>query len=62
ILGDQTNKYSISQYKVIELTASEKIEFYVPTFRINGVDFLERIEALERRLVELEQRVNYPAP
>ncbi len=62
IRGDQTNKYSISQYKVIELIASETIEFNVPTFRINGVDFLERIEALERRLVELEQRVNYPAP
>jgi len=56
--GDETEYFVIQRYENIRLSAKDFISIETPQFKINNVDILKKINALEDTINKLQEEIN----
>nr|DAS88615.1 MAG TPA: hypothetical protein [Caudoviricetes sp.] len=57
-LGDETEYFVIQRYENIRLGAKDFVSIETPQFKINNVDILKKINALEDTINKLQEEIN----
>lgn len=56
--GDETEYFVIQRYENIRLSAKDFVSIETPQFKINNVDILKKINALEDTINKLQEEIN----
>lgn len=56
--GDETSGFDVGRYEYIRLSAKDFISIETPQFKINNVDILKKINALEDTINKLQEEIN----
>lgn len=56
--GDETRGFDVQRYEYIHLSAKNFVSIDAPDFKINDVDILKKINALEDTINKLQEEIN----
>lgn len=56
--GDETSGFDVQRYEYIRLSAKNFVSITTPEFKINNVDILKKINALEETINKLQEEIN----